>query len=249
MTRTKFNAMIIPYFTGSYRRPIQASVKNEVCEKCHQQEVTRTVERKQIIVRHKEILESGSRCTDCHNTVAHGKVTTSPTYPNMDSCALCHDGKKASKDCNTCHSKKIGPLPTARVGPWWVTHSETWVKTHGMGDQRTCQTCHREDFCAKCHGVTMPHPDGWPLEHGQVAKANRAGCRTCHLESFCSSCHRIEMPHPESFLPRHSKEAKRLGLEQNCYRCHTAVDCDQCHVKHAHPGKLREKSEVEKLTR
>lgn len=248
-TRAKFNGMIVSYFTGSYRRPIQASVKNEICEKCHRQDVQQTVERKRIIVRHRDILKNGSRCTDCHNTIAHGKITTNSTYPNMDSCALCHDGKKASKKCDLCHSKKVGPLPTARVGPWWVTHSGTWVKTHGMGDQRTCQACHREDFCVKCHSVSLPHPDGWPFIHGQTARPIMNSCRTCHLESFCFSCHQIEMPHPDGFLPRHSKEAKRLGLNKNCYRCHTAVDCDQCHIKHVHPGILKEKSEVERLAR
>jgi len=112
-----------------------------------------------------------------------------------------------------------------------------WRETHGMGDQDTCQTCHPADFCAKCHGVPVPHPIDFGASHGQAAIENPSACLTCHKseETFCDTCHGTEMPHPADYIQAHVTIAQG-DSDPRCIRCHVQSDCSACHALHTHPG-------------
>lgn len=243
--------MVFAQLTGLYDRPVTAFVNNANCMACHKAILdTPIVARYGIRMRHSDIITAGIRCTQCHNTVAHGKATKNPTAPFMDTCTPCHDGKKASAKCDTCHYKdgQEKAVPTVRVAPWAITHGAKWTKTHGMGNLKTCSVCHTDVFCTDCHGMQLPHGSNWPLLHGKAAVKNQdelrpgdkaRSCVGCHLSSFCEGCHQIAMPHPARFLQVHKKEYARHG-KAVCMNCHIQTDCDECHVLHTHPGKLRD---------
>lgn len=233
-TRAKFNAWVVSYAFNSYDRPVKAHVEDKACTSCHSKDIKKTITRNGITVSHKGILENGGHCTNCHNTVAHDKATTNPTYPSMGSCVVCHEKNGLSKDCDTCHSKTKGRF-VAENGAWKITHGKNWKTLHGAGDLRTCTTCHSEDRCRKCHNSTLPHPDDWLLYHGNEAKSDRKACLDCHAEGFCNNCHQTKMPHPDNFLPSHPEEARRIGKDK-CLNCHKTEDCDSCHTKHIHPS-------------
>lgn len=247
----KFNEyyMVVAQLTGRFREPITAFVDNGNCMACHKGIVDNPVVAAfGIRMRHSDVISAGIRCTSCHNTVAHGKATRNPTAPYMETCTPCHDGEKAPATCGTCHYKREERLPTERVAPWAVTHGEKWTKTHGMGNLRTCVICHPARKCVACHGMVIPHPAGWPMNHGKAAVGNLIAvsgpdkprsCVGCHARSFCDGCHRLAMPHPSGFLRIHSRQYKRLGRTA-CESCHVLSDCDECHQKHVHPGKLRD---------
>lgn len=242
--------MVGAQLTGLYEKPVTAFVGNANCIGCHKSIIENpVVARFGIRMRHSDVIKAGMRCTECHNTVAHGRATKNPTSPFMDTCTSCHNGKQASAKCETCHYKKEEDRPpTPRVAPWAVTHGEKWTRTHGMGNLRTCAVCHTDEFCTQCHGMQLPHGTGWPAIHGHEAVKNlesvdrtdkARSCVGCHLRSFCNGCHRMPMPHPPEFLPRHWKEYKRLG-KRVCENCHVLADCDDCHTKHIHPGRVRD---------
>lgn len=241
-------AMVVTWFTGRYDKPITAFVNNGACLVCHEDRIRFPVAKFGIRMRHSDVIAAGMRCTDCHNTVAHGRATRSPTAPYMDTCTRCHNGGKARTSCSVCHFRRTEKIPTVRVAPWAITHGAKWTKTHGMGNLTTCTVCHPRNYCVRCHGLTLPHRRNWPSFHGKAAIANSKiqpptdkakSCVGCHFPNFCDGCHRVKMPHPNGFLRIHSREYRRTGKDI-CMNCHVQDECDECHVRHVHPGKLRD---------
>lgn len=100
---------------------------------------------------------------------------------------------------------------------------------------RNCTVCHTPDYCASCHTVQLPHPDGWVYLHWQGTRSLEKACYQCHREQNCTECHKIKMPHPEGFLKKHIEEAKKYGTPL-CLRCHDENSCAACHTKHVHPN-------------
>lgn len=177
----------------------------------------------------------GASCDSCHSTVPHGVLTRWKRGPVMEECTACHTAQGAPLTCDTCHAGKSS-TERISVGPWQVTHGPNWQKTHGMGDLNSCGGCHAKDYCARCHGVPMPHDVAFGAQHGQLAEANMASCMTCHkTTAYCQACHGITMPHPADFLKVHASIAKTFD-NPTCMRCHARESCDACHNRHVHPG-------------
>jgi hypothetical protein len=93
-------------------------------------------------------------------------------------CFRCHDF--GLKFCDTCHAiKPPSHLPEER---WKNTH-----RKQARADTRACYTCHKLDFCRRCH---VSHEDGWLEKHPSFVKEQGTkGCQRCHSKSFCSFCH------------------------------------------------------------
>ena len=218
-----------------YERPVKADVPSEACQQCHSYEETKTLVVRSLRISHKEPVKAGYECTLCHSKVVHNNLVPSPDEVNMNKCLSCHNGQEAAAECDVCH------LPTGRwvrrttQGPWQLTHGEQWRRLHGMGNLNLCSVCHRRNFCARCHGIDLPHPDSWLNLHGPIAKQNRQSCLSCHREQLCTNCHKVKMPHPASFLPKHAEEMRKLG-KQKCLECHVEQGCNRCHTTHIHPG-------------
>ncbi|MDO8886201.1 cytochrome c3 family protein [Candidatus Oleimmundimicrobium sp.] len=225
----------LSYVFKTYKEPIVSEVSNDACLRCHYDIKRRLAVNNAIQVSHKEFLDTGYKCSDCHNTVAHGDVIAQPKMPYMDKCTACHNNKKAPTTCGLCHMEKM-KREVRTPGPWAITHGPTWERTHGMGNLTTCIICHETEKCERCH-IEMPHPESWPYIHGDEAKKGSIGddCCNCHLNSFCEDCHRFEMPHPFGFLPGHPGIVKKNG-DEICYTCHIKGDCNACHERHMHPG-------------
>ncbi len=223
----------------SYQDPIVGYVKNDSCLSCHSREVKATIVSKGIRVSHKEF--SSYLCTACHADVAHEMKGRVRNHPDMDSCAGsgCHNYTEGDVTCEKCHPQKADLAKLSNSGPWKRTHGPNWKSLHGMGDPKTCQTCHDDKFCMGCHQSPVPHTEPWSYLHPAAAKQNVNGCYQCHRKSLCLDCHRIDMPHPEGFIKKHEFMAKDRGYDL-CWRCHTPDACVSCHFKAAHtnvPGK------------
>jgi hypothetical protein len=218
--------------------PTTAQVSNVVCRSCHTDD-KKTTENNGIRMNHKAVIKSNYACTECHSTLVHGKAVPNPRFATMDKCAECHVGGSPTGACTTCHTDNVDPLDRTFAGPWKTTHGKNWRKLHGMGNMKSCTLCHSENFCLRCHSVTMPHPDSWINIHGAEALKNRQGCLKCHEESFCKSCHQTDMPHPNNWLEVHPKVAKTI-TNKMCLSCHMEKGCQRCHSQHIHPGLPRD---------
>ncbi len=237
--RVELARMVPAYVTTLYRRPITTMVPSDNCLSCHANIKTRTIKSGELRVSHKEILEAGYECDDCHSTTAHGKAALRQNFAELGKCLKCHNNVTASGKCDLCHIKSNTFARVGRLtGSWQVSHSKNWKKTHGMGDISTCQVCHSKVFCGRCHTIELPHSDAWLTTHGGQIKDSlelQRSCDQCHKGALCESCHRIQMPHPKEFLPTHANIVKSNGTG-TCYNCHLQEACNRCHAAHIHPG-------------
>lgn len=220
------------YLTSKPSFMLSAIVSNENCLYCHESILKRIKITSNIKVSHKEFTLAGYYCTDCHSGVAHQIKGVSRNNPNMDRCFNCHNNKKASSKCSLCH---LLPLKELKItgsakSPYSLLHKNK--KYHGLGNQKNCSICHPRKLCLKCHKITMPHPENWPLYHSQAALQSRKECLNCHRSSYCLNCHQLEMPHPEKFIRQHGSVA--LKERKLCLRCHYLRTCEYCHVASAH---------------
>lgn len=143
-------------------------------------------------------------CVRCHIGVAEaGKELDAP----MGVCLGCHAHQDQFKlrQCNDCH---VDLSAEAVVPKNHIVHDEQFLQRHGTeaasaGD--LCTSCHKESFCAQCHGVTVPdlpsrihfddvmrqsmHRAGFMARHPQESRDQPALCSTCHTDNFCRDCH------------------------------------------------------------
>lgn len=216
---------------GSLKGPAPRMARRS-CTQCHTSVLSESTAIRGLKIEHSQC--APGKCDTCHSTVAHVSVRW-PRTPIMGDCVSCHKESKASERCDACHE---GRIETARLesGPWQVTHGPNWRSTHGMGDLHTCSSCHEAQDCVKCHGVPMPHDNGFLNSHGKVALTKEAKCLGCHRsKDWCNSCHGVPMPHPAKFLSTHPKTA-RSYQDKRCLACHAKNDCSDCHTRHIHPG-------------
>ncbi|MEW6189118.1 MAG: NapC/NirT family cytochrome c [Actinomycetota bacterium] len=217
MEKTRMTSMIISQLRRSYKEPITAMVRDESCLSCHSDITQEKKIRYTIRVSHKEILDSGYKCTNCHNTIAHGKMVPNGKFPAMERCVLCHNDKRASSNCRLCHIEDIGKNPREEVD---------FPKVH-LEEPTSCRGCHPIETCNQCHGLEMPHPPNWEKKHPREGFVNKKLCWKCHNMPFCQHCHkRMPWPHAEDFPKTHGPASKVPGAcgcherEKFCPICH-----------------------------
>lgn len=216
------------FATHQYSNPIRASVTNLVCLRCHSKVTQKVVSRYGIRVRHKDFLEKGDRCTDCHNTIAHERVVPVAKYPTMEQCISCHNAKKASTECNLCHQSDTGEKIRKPKRSFVKITTPT---------PRQCRRCHSVERCIQCHGLELPHPPDWlAKEHPRRGFVNKPLCWKCHPSDFrsCNRCHMFPSLHEDEkeWVKLHGPAAlKELIIDlANCSACHRENMCDACHV-------------------
>ncbi len=202
---------------------------------------------------------SKGNCMRCHVGIAEGD---DHLRPPMATCFRCHDS--APRTCDHCHKS----LEDAQLLPQsHLAHDGDWLREHGAraaasGD--ACQACHREQFCAACHGKTVPalpatahfadpfaasvHRAGFTARHALEARAEPGACATCHTPDRCVSCHQSRgvagdsrrSPHPANWVGlatsdnAHGREARRDPA--SCAGCHDGAGQKLCIGCHAVGG-------------
>lgn len=86
-------------------------------------------------------------CTACHTQKAAPASHTTPDWlvahaeqAENPECVTCH---KWTQDwCADCHADRP------------VSHGVDWRAVHGerVAEHRSCEACHEQDFCVRCHG-------------------------------------------------------------------------------------------------
>lgn len=235
------------------------------CASCHGSEATRTAlmaAREHLIFDHAtHVGRSNANCMRCHDGVTTG---SGPLRPPMATCFRCHDDRQAARTCDGCHKNLIedGTLPASHLA-----HDGDWIREHGAraassGD--LCETCHKQSFCASCHGATVPalpsdrrfadparnnlHRAGFAARHALEARSDPGACQTCHAPDRCASCHVAKgisgtargNPHPRGWVGLtasdnlHGREARRDPA--SCASCHGGAGEQLCVSCHAVGG-------------
>lgn len=112
---------------------------------------------------------------------------------------------------------------------------------------RECFDCHKESK------VPLNHVFDFVTEHRVLAEKSGSNCIEFHEQSFCIDCHfgggidtdlkkststkgnYMPNTHRSDFISLHS--IKAMNNPQNCYRCHEASFCEDCHTRQ--PQKTR----------
>lgn len=226
--------------TNKYLLPLELKepVDNGVCLSCHT--FARTVTpRNDIIVPHSLHLQSGVRCIDCHQGIAHGRISqrqmtidgdferwtpelgVQQMKPEnlrigMNDCIQCHTGRKqGALTCQECHTKIT--TPSSHEPP------RVWLEKHGLEAAANLKECD------KCHNYT--NITGEPTSETDITRYPRQN-------DFCQSCH-LKRPeqHSETWLYSHTSSTRTDAYL--CLVCHNPdepqagatekTNCSGCH--------------------
>lgn len=209
------------------------AVSDETCLKCH--DLSRRISmRYGTLIDHKDHAERNGSCISCHMWTAHPAADAEKPLLMMERCFTCH-GRTAAAEapgtCETCHPASFALSPQSH-------NADSWRSGHGkaaLKKSQPCSMCHEDQFCTSCHGIEMPHPQGWAkgrTGHAVVAKVDRQMCIQCHRESpdFCTMCHHQGYePAGGPWVDQHPRTVSRRGASF-CMGCHTPLYCVKCHT-------------------
>lgn len=236
---------VTAHLRGDYDDPVDAAspgaepVSDAVCLQCHD------VNRKatsgyRIIIDHVEHAKRNGSCVSCHVRTAHPIEGRGNALSLMGQCYTCHGTAahpEAPTACGACHPDDYELLPASHAVPVWATEHGEVAQT----DEGLCTMCHERSFCDDCHGLEMPHPDGWVGEaagHGRVAQTDTATCERCHSggPDLCTMCHHTSyVPLESPWIEEHHAEVIADGPE-HCLTCHTREYCSFCHTRLVEDG-------------
>jgi len=207
---------------------------------------------------HKTHIEAGIECTTCHVNMEQVTIANTQQLPRMKECVSCHDKRRISTACITCHPAFNERLLTDQVPAGFMPsgaqmpddHSLEWLNSHGVAarmDPQRCMACHGQNRCLDCHdAVGKPdkvHPGDWILLHPRRARSAGSSCQSCHrTESFCADCHRAVglhsadplQPgglgvHPPGWVDLPiTREHHRFAAQRNITQCSACHEVDSC---------------------
>ena len=218
--------------SGDYTIGDGAPIPDANCLQCHDPARTGT-SRFGVRIKHAEHAERNNSCVSCHRWTAHPSPVGSRDTAMMALCFKCHglsEGAKAPGACDVCHLKGLDLRSEShKTGDWKALHGDA-----AKADRKQCAICHVEKFCRDCHGLEIPHPEGWTsgkTGHSVVAARDRKVCEQCHRgkTNLCSMCHHKGYDGAKGpWVSRHYLMVQETG-SAFCMQCHQPTFCVRCH--------------------
>lgn len=247
--------------TNTFELPLNAEshvaeeMESSQCTQCHGDNRTITPAAG-ILIDHAVHAENDVTCTACHNRVAHPEdfeLTLAGNrkhedFMTMEACYRCHgleEDSKAPGECGACHPEGFELKPDNHLEPGFY---QLGGESKGHAELKTeepeyCRICHVEEtFCSDCHGLVMPHPEGFAEGHGEAGKTDPGVCANCHAKGeqaatsagteFCNGCHHPDGDATKPWIPQHFTVVAAKGAAP-CFECHKSTFCAGCHVNYA----------------
>ncbi len=213
---------------GIKMRKMESIYNPEFRKKMNMIDVLTEQTRGDVEPKHKQHLEKGLTCMDCHLGVAHGGEKRNLT--KMQTCFDCHDRSRTPKmpkneDCTSCHRQADrvipkDPITFKRTGnPVDFNH-----RTHTVSSN--CSTCHSSIFQMKKDSASVSYK-----EHLSATL-----CFKCHSgdKAFswknCTACHKQKTPAPPVPITYTVKGASPVNFSHEFHA--KAFSCESCHTKH-----------------
>ena len=210
------------------------SAKHESCQSCHEEQISndcaychttpeniqlRPEPVRDIIFSHEQhAAMKGVECQTCHAGLDETDLSSAKNMPTMATCNTCHNDRKASNTCESCHRNFVTLLPENHKRSDFTRNHRDLARLGAL--TADCQSCHTEQFCQQCHTtsglkaftpkdlMTEPsaktstkdspkqmllqnvHDLNYRFTHGIDARARQADCASCHeAQTFCAQCH------------------------------------------------------------
>ncbi|MBI4733640.1 MAG: NapC/NirT family cytochrome c [Rubrobacteridae bacterium] len=217
------------HFTSSFTTPLNKdsalskTMPSEQCTVCHNAPISP----KFGLLAFPHDKHSKTNCAYCHNRVAHEGYTTYVNRVEMESCIKCHEGKKVSVACTTCHPDGVAQKPSNHLtGDWISSHKP-------MASSKCYSGCHSQTFCNNCHSGSKTLPAShkaanWSKSHKTSVNASCA--ESCHTQTFCNKCHKNSTARPASHTTGNWVGTHKNSANLSCTNgCHVKSYCNNCH--------------------
>lgn len=161
----------------------------------------------------------GVTCATCHQGLDQTDKAGPANLPSMATCNTCHDDRKATNTCESCHNEFVTLMPIDHQRSDFARNHSDMTRIGALNTD--CQTCHTERFCQQCHfspdlkrfGGTKDlstepahktstkdspkkmllqnvHELNYRFTHGIDARSKQSDCQSCHsVQTFCAECH------------------------------------------------------------
>lgn len=206
------------------------------CSDCHADldKLFKEGERPTLLFTHERHFGIGvSDCAVCHVANTHEPDRTN--RPTMVTCYQCHsleEGARAPGECALCHPRDLNPEPRSHLAVDWVRDKHAGA---ALANPFDCATCHKQEFCTSCHGLSLPHPTGFEERpHAELFFEDPALCERCHPRAplvrrdACDRCHHPQGPTERTWISWHPEVVRNRGAEI-CFQCHATETCRTCH--------------------
>lgn len=198
------------------------------CFECHREDIAEVDGGGDVIMCHENVVQAGMPCLACHEGMGHARTVAEDGERGgrsmMTLCLTCHDDRRASAECVTCHP---GGRPLDTAGP-----GETVPQTPAAVTCRGCHSPSTAAACIDCHGLELPHPPEFFGQHAGRSHSDPALCTRCHDNASRAdgcACHPDQGTHGTytEWHPRHGVEFNKSGA--GACGCHDRTFCGMCH--------------------
>ena len=204
-------------------------VKDEKkCNLCHYDGVYKKLKavKSELMFSHKQHIETEKKaCLDCHkglDNVKFSKEAGLTMLPNMENCASCHDNKKASLNCEGCHTNLTNLKPGNHLQPNFLNEHRTVSDV--SSEKNNCMMCHSDNFCQACHSPVNFQGNNTKEDFYAPYYTKENGTRTDR-----AALQKISNAHDLGYRNTHGLDAQSRAYE--CKSCHeTQSFCAACHM-------------------
>ncbi len=174
---------------------------------------------REIVFSHAQhVTMSDVACTTCHAGLDETDYARAKHMPAMATCATCHNERKATNQCEACHTNVTNLVPPDHLAANFKSRHRELTRLGEL--DASCSTCHSQSFCAECHSATEV------MQFGKGAMMSDPTPRTFPGATTRTST--LQMVHDLNYRFIHGIDAKAKGSD--CYSCHSAQDfCATCH--------------------
>lgn len=235
-----------PDATGTADGIAVTAIDDAVCGQCHDPDRAPSSGGR-ILIDHVEHAKRNRSCLSCHRGSMHPDFEDGPDRERrialfkMSECYVCHGASAyptASRTCATCHPDFFELAPESHRTPTWASPDHG---TTARADQQQCTMCHIGTLCTDCHGIEMPHPDGFRQTHAEAGRTQPDVCARCHAKGelalsgagleFCNNCHHEGSDPSRPWLQQHPGNAMSGDGPARCFACHSPTYCAKCHIR------------------
>ncbi len=205
------------------------------------------------------------QCNTCHSPSRKREDVSIPDLKGAyhRQCMDCHREWSHENGCNTCHTPikdlkngkqdkniqkyagKDHPVilePTKLVyetksdkGKFVTFYHDDHTKKFGL----TCNTCHKQESCTKCHDVNRKSNDKpKTVTTKKTFEEQHKNCISCHSKSeTCSNCHNQKVTEKFDHGKKTGWELNKFHINLTCAKCHGSKlpykklsnKCESCH--------------------